>query len=95
MFCKAPITVYDIKEFYYFCIQVIEAVVQRFSVKVVFKNFAKFTGKHLCQSLFFDKVAGLRPATLLKMKIWHRCFPVNFLNFLRTPFLIEHLCGFF
>ena len=24
-----------------------------------FKNFAKFTGKHLCQSLFFNKVAGL------------------------------------
>ena len=22
------------------------------------KNFAKFTGKHLCQSLFFNKVAG-------------------------------------
>ena len=31
-------------------------------------NFAKFTRKHLCQSLFFDKVAGLRPATLLKKK---------------------------
>ena len=24
----------------------------------VFKNFAKFTVKHLCQSLFFNKVAG-------------------------------------
>ena len=23
------------------------------------KNLAKFTGKHLCQSLFFNKVAGL------------------------------------
>ena len=29
----------------------------------VFRNFAKFTGKHLCQSLFFNKVAGLRPNT--------------------------------
>ena len=28
--------------------------------KGVLRNFAKFTGKHLCQSLFFDKVAGLR-----------------------------------
>ena len=26
-------------------------------------------------------------ATLLKMRIWHRCFPVNFAIFLRTPFL--------
>ena len=34
--------------------------------KGVFKNFAKFTGKHLCQSLFFDKVAGLQLTTLLK-----------------------------
>ena len=24
------------------------------------RNFAKFTGKHLCQDLFFNKVAGLR-----------------------------------
>ena len=26
----------------------------------VLRNFAKFTGKHLCQSLFLNKVAGLR-----------------------------------
>ena len=26
----------------------------------VVKNFAKFTGKHMCQSLFFDKVPDLR-----------------------------------
>ena len=32
----------------------------------VLRNFTKFTGKYLCQSLFFDIVAGLRPATLLK-----------------------------
>ena len=55
--------------------------------KGVLRNFAKFTGKHLCQSPFFNKVAGLRPATLLKKKLWHRCFPVNFAKFLRTPFL--------
>ena len=57
----------------------------------VLRNFAKFTGKHLFQILFFDKIAGLRPATLLKKKLWHRCFPVNFVKFLRTPFLREHL----
>ena len=35
----------------------IEAVVQRCSVKKgVLGNFTKFTGKHLCQSLFFNKV---------------------------------------
>ena len=34
--------------------------------KGVLRNFTKFTGKHLRQSLFFNKVAGLKPATLLK-----------------------------
>ena len=62
-----------------------------FRKKGFLRNFAKFTGKHLCQSLFLNKVAGLRPATLLKKRLWHRCFPVNFVKFLRTPFLTEHL----
>ena len=55
--------------------------------KGVLRNFAKFTGKYLCQSLFFNKVAGLRPATLLKKRLCRSCFPVNFSKFLRTPFL--------
>ena len=44
----------------------------------VLGNFAKFTGKHLSQSLFFNQVEG---------QLWHRCFPVNFTKFPRTPFL--------
>ena len=44
--------------------------------KSALRNFAK--GKHLCQSL--------RPVTLLKKRLWHRCFLVNFAEFLRTPF---------
>ena len=52
-----------------------------FSKKGVLRNFTKFTRKYLCQSLFFNKVAGL----------WHRCFPVHFVKFLRTPFHTEHL----
>ena len=65
---------------------------QRFFIpKRVLRNFIKFTGKHLCQSLFFNKVLGLRPATLSKKRLWRRCFPVNFVKFLRTPFFIEHL----
>ena len=57
-----------------------------FCKKGALRNFAKLTGKHLCQSLFFNKVAGLRPATLLKKRLWHRWFPVNFAKFL------EQLC---
>ena len=29
--------------------------------KDLLRNFAKFTGKHQCQKLYFNKVAGLRP----------------------------------
>ena len=58
-----------------------------FCRKGVLRNFAKFAGKHLYQKLFFNFFPGLRPATLLKKSLWHRCFPVNFAKFLRTPFL--------
>ena len=35
--------------------------------------------------------APVTSATLLKKRLWHRCFPVNFAKFLRTPFFTEHL----
>ena len=61
--------------------------------KGVLRNFVKFTGKHLCQSLFFDKVVGLRPATLLKKRLWHRCFPVSceFYEISKITFFTEQL----
>ena len=52
-----------------------------FCKKGVLSNFTKFTGKHLCQSPFFNKVAGF----------WRRCLSVNFAKFLRTSFFTEHL----
>ena len=37
---------------------------QKCSIKKgVVRNFVKFTGRHMCQSIFFNKVAGLRYAT--------------------------------
>ena len=34
---------------------------------------------------------GLRPATLSKKRLWHKCFPVNFAKFLRTPLFTDLL----
>ena len=48
------------------------------------KVFCK-EGKHLFQSLFFNKVEGLRSVNFL----W--IFPVNFAKFLRAPFFTKHL----
>ena len=42
----------------------------------ILKNFTKFIGKHLFGNLFFNKVAGLRPETLLKKRFQHRRFAV-------------------
>ena len=64
----------------------------------IFKGTALITGRHLkmvfleisqnseestcARDSFFNTVAGLRHKSL-----WHRCFPVNFARFVRTPFL--------
>ena len=57
-----------------------------FYKKDAYQNFVKYTQKHLYQSFFFIKVGGLRSATLLK-RLWHKCFPVNFVKFSKKPFL--------
>ena len=48
--------------------------------KGALRNFAKFTRKHLCQSLFFNKVTGLTLQLFKKT-------PVNNAKFIRTPIL--------
>ena len=69
-----------------------EAVARSCSVKNVFlKSFAKFTGKHLCHSLLFNKVAGPRPANLLNKRLQHRYFPLNFGKFLRLLLTLQFL----
>ena len=73
---------------------VTEKVIQRYFVK---KRFLKISQnlqvKHLCQSLFFNEIAGLRSATSFKKRLWHRFFPVNFVNIPRTPFLQNSSSG--
>ena len=62
-----------------------EAVAQRFSVKKVFLKILQNSQENTCARVSFF------PATLLKRRLWHRCFPVIFAKFLRMPFLTEHL----
>ena len=47
--------------------------------KVALRDFAKFTGKHLCQSVFFNKVNFIKKETLTKL--------------LRATSFTEHLLG--
>ena len=41
---------------------------EAFYKKAALRNFTKFTGKHLCQSLFFNVRCMLRPATLFEKR---------------------------
>ena len=60
-----------------------------FYKKDVLKKFAKFIGIHLCQNLFFNKVAGLRPAT--KKEILAQVFSCEFSKIYKNTFFREHL----
>ena len=53
-----------------------------FYKKGVLKSFAKFTGKHLCQSLFFYKVTGManNSETDLKKKRINKTKPKESIN---------------
>ena len=59
--------------------------------KIYLKSFAKFIGKHLCQSFFFDKLTGCRSAKLLKKRLLYKFFFVSFAIFLRT-YLSQNTC---
>ena len=58
---------------------------RRCSIKIVFLKIQQNSAENTCARLSF-KVAGLRPATLLKKRLSHRCFPVNFPKFLEQLF---------
>ena len=59
--------------------------------KGVLRNVTKVTGKDLYQSLFFNKVAGLRPATLLKKETLAQVFSYEFCNISKNAFFTEHI----
>ena len=58
-----------------------------FCKKGVFRNFTKFTGKHLCQRS--------NDCNFIKNRLRFSCFPLNFAKFLKTPFLQNTFGGCF
>ena len=58
---------------------------QTCSVKKSFLEISKNSQENTCARVSFSitlQASGLRPATLLKKRLWRRCFPVNFVKFL-------------
>ena len=46
--------------------------------KKVFLKISKKSQKNTLPESLFNKFAGLSLATLLKKRLWHRCFPMDF-----------------
>ena len=57
--------------------------VQSFYKLGILKNFAKFTRKHLCLSIFYCRRSA---CNFINKKLQPRCFPVNFVKPLIIPF---------
>ena len=57
--------------------------------KGVLRNFSTFTGKHLCQGPFFNKVRP-QPATLLKKRL-AQVFSCEFWEIFKNTFFIKQL----
>ena len=55
--------------------------------KKCYSKFWKIHRRTPVQQTLFTRVAGLRSATLLKKRLWHRGFPLNFEKYLRTSTL--------
>ena len=75
-----------------------------FCEKGVLKYFTKFTGKHLCQSLFLKKLQAsvcnyIKKENLAQASVYDynkkenlaQVFSCEFCKILRTPLFIEHL----
>ena len=77
-----------------------EIVAQKCFVKKLFLQISQDSQKNTCARVcFLIKLQVwawcLRPATLLKNRLRHRCFLLNFAKFLRTCFVTEHLWWLF
>ena len=68
---------------------------QRCSVKKVFLEILQNSQDSTCARVSFLIKLQAAPATLLKKRLQHRCFPGNFAKFLITPVFAENLWWLF
>ena len=67
-----------------------EAATRGVLLKDVLENITKFTGKHPCPSLFFNKAAGLRPGDLLKRR-HAQLIPCEISDIFKNTFFTEQI----
>ena len=55
------------------------------------KVFLEISQENTCVGVFFNKVVGVKACNFIKKALQHRCFPVKFAKFLRTP-ILKNIC---
>ena len=70
-----------------------EAGVRRCSLKKVLLKILQNSQGNTCASVSF--LIKLQAKALLKKRLWHRCFPVNFAKSLRIRFFLTLLVAVF
>ena len=94
MFFYSRIEIFSLRMVGYCILSVREVVVRRCSAKKAFLKISQNWQENTCARVSFS-VELQASTTLLKKKLWHRCFHVSFVKFVRTPFSIEHLLWLF
>ena len=64
----------------------------------MFLKISQNSQESTCARVFFKiklQAWDLQPATLLKRRLWHRCFLSNFAKFFRAPFYLDTSAGCF
>ena len=68
-----------------------ESVTRRCPVKKVFLKMLQNSQENTYARVSFLIKLQAYAGNFIKKRPWGRCFPVNFVEFLRTPFLTDHL----
>ena len=54
---------------------------------MLFLKNSQYSQENICVGVSFNKIVVLQGLQLIKMRLQHRCFPVNIAKFLRAPIL--------
>ena len=66
------------------------SIINRCSIKTLLLKILQYSWENTCVGLpFLMKMQAFSPVNFEK-RLQHKCFPVNIVKFLRTPYFIEH-----
>ena len=91
VFSRVLLAVINFRKLTYFQLVIRQKQSSRVFCKKVFLKISQNSQESTHARVSFLIKLQARPATLLKRRLWHRCFPLNFAKFSRAPFFIEHL----